>query len=84
MTGPYGELLVNALETTCQALSAFDIVRLPDEKVNKIKQLGLFRKRQCSKKEVDEFCETLHNLTSLLLTNTTLRNTQQAVPNKVL
>jgi hypothetical protein len=28
-------------------------------------------------KEVDEHCETLHNLASLLLTNTTIRRMQQ-------
>ena len=58
------------------------MIRLPDEKVNKIKQLGTSRKRRSVKKEVDEKRETLHNLTSLLLTNTTLRDVQQEVPNK--
>jgi hypothetical protein len=33
------------------------------------------------KKEVDEHCETLHNLTSLLLTNKTIRKRSKAVPN---
>jgi hypothetical protein len=37
-----------------------------------------------SKKEVDEHRETLHNLISLLLTNKTIRQAQQAVPNTVL
>jgi hypothetical protein len=36
------------------------------------------------KNEVDEHRETLHNLTSLLLTNTTIRGAKQAVPNTVL
>jgi hypothetical protein len=30
-----------------------------------------------AKKEVDEYRETLHNLSSLLLTNKTIRRTQQ-------
>jgi hypothetical protein len=33
---------------------------------------------------VDELGETLHNLSSLLLTNTTIRRTQQGVQNTVL
>jgi hypothetical protein len=37
--------------------------------------------RRSSKKEFDENRETLHNLTSLLLTNTTICQAQQAVPN---
>jgi hypothetical protein len=36
------------------------------------------------KNEVDEHRETLHNLTSLLLTNKTIRRHSKAVPNKVL
>jgi hypothetical protein len=35
-------------------------------------------------KEVDEQSETLHNLTSLLLTNTTIRRTQQGSTEQVL
>jgi hypothetical protein len=35
-------------------------------------------------KEVDELRETLHNLASLLLTNTTIRKRSKAVPNTVL
>jgi hypothetical protein len=33
--------------------------------------------RVAEKEEVDELSETLHNLTSLLLTNTTIRGAQQ-------
>ena len=33
---------------------------------------------------VDELSETLHNLTSLLLTNKTIRKCSKAVPNTVL
>jgi hypothetical protein len=33
--------------------------------------------RVAEKEEVDELSETLHNLTSLLLTNTTIRGVQQ-------
>jgi hypothetical protein len=36
------------------------------------------------KKEVDEHRETLHNLSSLLLTNKTIRKRSKAVPNTVL
>jgi hypothetical protein len=35
------------------------------------------RSLSVKKKEVDELNETLHNLSSLLLTNTTIRRTQQ-------
>jgi hypothetical protein len=34
-----------------------------------------------AEKEVDEHRETLHNLTSLLLTNKTIRKCSKAVPN---
>jgi hypothetical protein len=44
----------------------------------------VLRKLTRSKSEVDEHRETLHNLTSLLLANTTIRGARQAVPNKVL
>jgi hypothetical protein len=50
------------------------------KKVNVIKQLRQQipqRNLQRSERGVDEKRETLHNLTSLLLTNTTLRQTQQ-------
>jgi hypothetical protein len=36
------------------------------------------------KKEVDDESEKQHNLTSLLLTNKTIRKRSKAVPNKVL
>jgi hypothetical protein len=47
------------------------------EQLNKNKQRG------DPKQRVDERSETLHNLASLLLTNTTIRNaaSKQAVPN---
>jgi hypothetical protein len=38
-------------------------------------------RRQEAKKEVDGWRETLHNLTSLLLTNKTIRKRSKAVPN---
>jgi hypothetical protein len=34
-------------------------------------------------KEVDDELETLHNLASLLLTNTTIRKCSKAVPNTI-
>jgi hypothetical protein len=40
--------------------------------------------RVAEKEEVDELSETLHNLTSLLLTNKTIRKRGKAVPNTVL
>jgi hypothetical protein len=36
---------------------------------------------QQNRRGVDELSETLHNLTSLLLTNTTIRKRGKAVPN---
>jgi hypothetical protein len=57
------------------------------EKLNEISQLRWQYpsvKLKRSKKEVDEYRETLHNLISLLLTNTTIRQAQQAVQNTVL
>jgi hypothetical protein len=39
------------------------------------------RRGKRSKKEVDEDRETMHNLTSLLLTNKTIRKRSKAVPN---
>ena len=40
--------------------------------------------RNDEKERVDELSETLHNLASLLLTNTTIRKRSKAVPNTVL
>jgi hypothetical protein len=37
--------------------------------------------RRDARKEVDDELETLHNLASLLLTNTTIRKRSKAVPN---
>jgi hypothetical protein len=65
-----------ANKSPCQTAAAFAIVRLPQKR-------GCLKRDSAVKKRVDEKRETLHNLTSLLLTNTTLRNAQQAVPNKL-
>jgi hypothetical protein len=40
--------------------------------------------RTVENEEVDELSELMHNLTSLLLTNTTIRKRSKAVPNTVL
>jgi hypothetical protein len=48
------------------------------------RQLNNNKRRGNGIKEVDEQRETSHNLISLLLTNKTIRQAQQAVPNTVL
>jgi hypothetical protein len=54
---------------------------VPRENDCRFKQLRQFDRvvseRHDAKKEVDEHRETLHNLASLLLTNKTIRRTQQ-------
>jgi hypothetical protein len=59
--------------TTCASAPCFAIVRvllLQRSKSNRLK-------RTAEKDEVDDERETLHNLTSLLLTNKTIRRAQQ-------
>ncbi len=65
-------------------MGRFAIVRLrfgSDQKVQRNQLVKLTRfadeNLQRSERGVDELSETLHNLTSLLLTNTTLRTVQQ-------
>ena len=61
------------------------IVRLPEELVNKNKDLGLRVAQQCRKKGVDGVGLNLHNLISLLRrTQRFVTNGRNAVPNKVL
>jgi hypothetical protein len=64
-----------------RGLASFDIIRSLVENDCRFKHLRQFHRvvseRYDTKKEVDELSETLHNLSSLLLTNTTIRRTQQ-------
>jgi hypothetical protein len=72
--------IVQIQNAPCKGTGGFAIVRVLLLRHTKIEQI----ERVAEKEEVDELSETLHNLASLLLTNTTIRKRSKAVPNTVL
>jgi hypothetical protein len=67
----------------CQIPAGFAIVRLPDEMIIQIEQLGS-SETMMQKKEVDEISEMLHTLPPSLLMNTTLHRDAASSTEQVL
>jgi hypothetical protein len=65
------------VDTVCYSARPASVAAEKHSKIKWLRWQCPQRKLRRSKKEVDEERDILHNLTSLLLTNTTIRTTQQ-------